>query len=481
MVLARTDSAPWLRQALLTLLLAIDEGVHIVDDTGVTVYYNAQAGELDGLEPESVIGKHILDVYPSLTRESSTLLKVCRTKRPLLSEQQTFTNFKGQRITTVNMTLPIVVDHRLVGAVEISKNITAVRELSEKLLDLQSQNSDYKEESPNAQYRSAAKHTFADICGQNPKMVELKSLAQRAAATTSPVLIFGETGTGKTLLAEAIHNASRRRHRPFIVQNCAAVPETLLEAMLFGTTRASFPSAENRPGLFEVAHKGTLCLDGLSTMSIALQGKLLRALQEGCVRRIGDAKQRPLDVRLLSIMSEDPSLAVRRGTLRADLFTRVSVVTLRVPPLRERRDDCVLLASHFVNHYNRVFARRTIGLSEAVTRLFAAYAWPGNVRELQHALEGAMSTLEGDIIEPAHLPYDLREGRSIALPATHFSPVESLSAGRSLHDALAEVETRLIEQAMQQARGNVTLAAEILRIPRQTLQYKLRQARSSEM
>jgi arginine utilization regulatory protein len=460
-------------------LLAIDEGVHIVDDTGVTVYYNAQAGELDGLEPESVIGKHILDVYPSLTRESSTLLKVCRTKRPLLSEQQTFTNFKGQRITTVNMTLPIVVDHRLVGAVEISKNITAVRELSEKLLDLQSLNSDYKEESPDAAHRSTAKHTFADICGQNPKMVELKSLAQRAAATTSPILIFGETGTGKSLLAEAIHNASRRRQRPFIVQNCAAVPETLLEAMLFGTTKASFPSAENRPGLFEVAHQGTLCLDGLNAMSVALQGKLLRALQEGCVRRIGDAKQRPLDVRLLTVMSEDPSLAVRRGVLRADLYTRVSVVTLRVPPLRERRDDCVLLASHFVNHYNRLFARRTIGLSEAVTRLFAAYAWPGNVRELQHALEGAMSTLEGDIIEPAHLPYDLREGRSAVLPVAHFSPAEALCAGRSLHDTLAEVEARLIEQAMQQARGNVTLAAEILRIPRQTLQYKLRQTRSS--
>lgn len=478
-ILARADSAPWLRQALLTLLLAIDEGVHIVDDTGVTVYYNAQAGDLEGLEPESVIGKHILDVYPSLTRESSTLLKVCRTKRPLLSEQQTFTNFKGQRITTVNMTLPIVLDHRLVGAVEISKNITAVRELSEKLLDLQSLRSEYKEESPDAQYRSTAKHIFADICGQNPKMVELKSLAQRAAATTSPIMIFGETGTGKSLLAEAIHNASRRRQRPYIAQTCAAVPETLLEAMLFGTTRASFPSAENRPGLFEVAHKGTLCLDGLNAMSVALQGKILCALQEGCVRRIGDTKQRLIDVRLLTTLSEDPSQAVRRGTLRADLFTQLSVVTLRVPPLRERRDDCVLLANHFVNHYNRLFARRTIGLSEAVLRLFASYGWPGNVRELQHALEGAMSTLEGDIIEPVHLPYDLREDRNVALSAAHFSPVESLSTGSSLHDALAEVEVRLIEQAMQQARGNITLAAEILRIPRQTLQYKLRPTRAS--
>ena len=476
-ILARTESAPWLRQALLTLLLAIDEGVHIVDDTGVTVYYNAQAGELDGLEPETVIGKHILDVYPSLTRESSTLLKVCRTKRPLLSEQQTFTNFKGQRITTVNMTLPIVVDHRLVGAVEISKNITAVRELSEKLLDLQSLGSDYKDEG-DGQYRSRAKHTFADIHGQNPKMVELKSQAQRAAATGSPVLIVGETGTGKKMLTQAIHNASRQRHRPYIAQNCAGVPDTLLEAMLFGTITASFPSAENRPGLFEVAHKGTLCLEQLAAMSVALQGKLLRVLQEGCVRRLGDIKQRPIDVRLITTISDDPTLAIRRGALRADLFTRLSVVTLRMPPLRERRDDCVLLADHFINLYNRQFARRVIGLSESVSRLFAAYTWPGNVRELQHALEGAISTIEGDIIEPAHLPYALREGRSYLSPAAFVPTIESVASGQSLHDALAEVEMRLIEQAMQQARGNVTLAAEILRIPRQTLQYKLRHARS---
>ncbi len=477
MILARTDSAPWLRQALLTLLLAIDEGVHIVDATGVTVYYNAQAGELDGLEPESVIGRHILDVYPSLTWESSTLLKVCRAKRPLLSEQQTFTNFKGQRVTTVNMTLPIIVDHRLVGAVEISKNITAVRELSEQLLDLQKLSTDSQAEGAPL-YKAVARYTFADIYGQTQKMVELKSLAQRAATTNSPVLIVGETGTGKKMLAQAIHNASRRRQRPFIAQNCATVPDPLLEAMLFGTTRASFPSAENRPGLFEVAYQGTLCLDALGAMSIELQGKLLCLLQAGCVRRVGDSKERPLDVRLITILSEDPSSAVRRGALRADLLARLNVVTLRVPPLRERRDDCVLLANHFVNHYNRVYARRVIGLSEDVIRLFTAHTWPGNVRELRHALEGAMSTMDGDVIESAHLPYDLREGRSHFAPAAHAFPIESAAGSRSLHDTLADVETRLIEQAMQQARGNVTLAAEILRIPRQTLQYKLRHARS---
>jgi len=478
MVLARTDSAPWLRQALLTLLLAIDEGIHIVDDTGITIYYNAQAAELDGLEPDTVIGKHILDVYPSLNSETSTLLRVCRTKRPLLSAQQSFTNFRGQRITTVNTTLPIVVDHRLVGAVEISKNITTVRELSEKLLDLQHPVSDRPDEEA-TDSRPMARFTLADIIGQNPVMVELKSLAQRTATTTSAVLVLGETGTGKELFVQAVHNASRRRHRSFVTLNCAALPESLLESMLLGTTRGSFTGAENRPGLFELAHGGTLYLDEVNAMPVALQGKLLRVLHDGHARRIGDAKLRPIDVRIIATMSEDPAEAIRRGRLRGDLFYRLNVVTLRVPPLRARLDDCALLANHFINHYNRLFGRRVIGLSEATLRLFAAHPWPGNVRELQHALEGAMNIIDGDVINPEHLPLHLREGRSYPRHAAHGPTIESLSAGRSLHDALAEIEARLVEQAMQQARGNVTLAAEILRIPRQTLQYKLRPTRPS--
>lgn len=477
--MARTDSAPWLRQALLTLLCAIDEGVHVVDDTGVTVYYNAQAAELEGLEPESVIGKHILDVYPSLNAENSTLLQVCRTKRPVLTQQQSFSNFKGRRVTTLNTTLPIIIDNRLVGAVEISKNITAVRELSERLLDLQARVFDPSSNSMFGE-KPAARYTFADIIGQNAKMVEIKSLAQRSAATDSAVLVLGETGTGKELVVQAIHNASRRRGKPFIAQNCAALPETLLESILFGTTRGSFTGAENRPGLLEIASGGTLFLDELNAMPIPLQAKLLRVLQDGLVRRIGDAKVRSVDVRIITAMNEKPFEAMRKGTLREDLYYRINVVTISLPPLRERRDDCLLLAQHFINHYNRVFSRNVIGLAEATIKIFSSYNWPGNVRELQHALEGAMNIIDGDIITPEHLPQHIRDGNAPSPYVVGVESVESftLQTGQSLHEALSLVEMRYVEQAMKQARGNITLAAEILRIPRQTLQYKLRLART---
>lgn len=475
--MARTDSAPWLRQTLLTLLCAIDEGVHVIDHTGVTVYYNAQAAEIEGLEPDAVLGKHILDVYPSLSESNSTLLQVCMTKRPILSQQQSFSNYKGKRITTVNTTMPIIIDNRLVGAVEISKNITAVRELSEKLVDLQARGLNGSPEERREEFPTA-RSTFTDILGQNPRMIELKSQAQRSAQTDSSILVVGESGSGRDTLAQAIHNASKRRNRPFIEQNCHAIPQAVLEATLFGTTRHSFTGAENRPGLFELASGGTLFLDEINSMPLALQMKFHSVLQEGVVRRIGDSKERPLNVRLITAMSIDPLIAVQREQLREDLFYRLNVVSLRIPPLRERRDDIVLLAQHFINMYNKAFNRKVIGLSDSVTGIFNTYPWPGNVREMQHALEGAMNLAEGDLILPEHLPLHIRDGMlSASLMSERLHPESpSLESGKSLHDILAEVEARLVEQAMHQARGNVTSAAEILRIPRQTLQYKIRKA-----
>lgn len=474
--LARTDSAPWLRQTLLTLLYAIDEGVHVVDETGVTIYYNAQAGELEGLEPESVLGKHVLDVYPSLSAESSTLLSVCRLKRPILSKQQSFTNFKGKKVTTVNTTLPIILEHRLVGAVEVSRNITTVRELSEKLADLQARMHEAQGE-PSFEARPGARYTFADIIGQSPSLVEQKTLALRSAATNSSVLVLGETGTGKELVVQALHNASSRRYKPFIAQNCAALPETLLESILFGSVKGSFTGAENRPGLFEVASGGTLFLDEINAMPLSLQAKLLRVLQDGYVRRIGDAKVRAVDVRIVTAMNDEPYSAIRKGTLREDLFYRINVVTLRLPPLRERRQDISLLAMHFIRLYNGTFGLGVLGLSAETAEIFQSYHWPGNVRELQHAIEGAMNVITGDHILPSHLPPHVVEGAGQAgarTSATMLAPSFTLQTGQTLHDALQEVESRFLQQAMQQARGNVTLAAEILRIPRQTMQYKLR-------
>ena len=458
----------FLQHTLQEILQLVDVGIHVVDATGVTVLYNPAAAKIEGLDPAQVMGRHILDVYPSLNPESSTLLQVSRTLQPLLQKQQSFTNFKGNRITTVNSTRPIVVDGRLIGAVEVSQDITNVRELSERLVDLQARMFD---RSPKKSTTPTGRYTFADLIGQNHDFVELKRQALRAAQTSSTILVCGETGTGKELLVQSIHNASPRASQPFVAQNCAAMPESLLESILFGTVRGSFTGAENRPGLFEVADGGTLFLDEIDSMPTSLQAKLLRVLQEQYVRRVGDNRERQVDVRIIAATNSDPWLAVQRGELREDLYYRISVVQLTIPPLRQRRDDLPLLTQHFIAKNNQRLNKRVMGLSDAVQQLFQEYSWPGNVRELEHVIEGALNIGDGDLISVELIPQRIRQGQS----TPHVQPSGPVyRLGRSLRETLAQVENDLINQALEETGGNISQAAALLGLPRQTLQYRLR-------
>lgn len=453
------------------LLRLVDVGVHVVDANGITRYFNQAAAKLEGLDPSQVIGRHILDVYPSLDGQSSTLLQVASTLEPKLNNQQTFTHYKDKRITTVNSTWPIVVAGKLQGVIEVSKDITEVRQLSERLVDLQAR---IFEQPTKKSERQTTRYSFDDLIGQDKAFVQLKRMALRAAASSSSVLVWGETGTGKELLVQSIHQASPRGNKPFVAQNCAALPETLLESILFGTIRGSFTGAENRPGLVELADGGTLFLDEINAMPTSLQVKLLRVLQERYVRRIGDSRVRPVDVRIITAMNMNPWQAVQQGQLREDLYFRINVVQLQIPPLRQRPDDLPLLVHHFLEKYNKQLGKQVLGLSEAVELLFHAYPWPGNVRELEHAIEGALNISDQDVIElaqlPAHLVHAEQTNHSLGLN----DAAVTLQPDKSLRDALADVEISLIQQALRQSENNISQAAALLGIPRQTLQYRLR-------
>ncbi|MDF2950226.1 MAG: domain S-box protein, partial [Sedimentibacter sp.] len=271
--------------ALINAIDLINDGIHIVDASGKIVYYNASAKHLDEIDVDKAIGRHILEVYPSLTFETSTLLRVLRTGKPIYNIEQNFTNYKGDKISTLNSTIPIYYNNKVLGALEVSRNITKVRELSEKIVNLQKElyekNIGHEKIS-----KPVAKYNFLDIMGQNREMLKLKSLGTKAAMSDSPVMVAGSTGTGKELFVQSIHNSSNRRHKPFIAQNCAALPSNLLESILFGSVKGSFTGAENRPGLFELANGGTLFLDEINSMPLELQTKLLRVLQDGTVRRV---------------------------------------------------------------------------------------------------------------------------------------------------------------------------------------------------
>ena len=462
-------------EMLQAILGTIDEGIHVVDANGITIFYNHVAARLDGLTEEEVLGKPLLEVFPSLDRHSSTLLRVIENGEPIYNKSQAYRNWKGMRVETINTTLPVYVDKRLVGAVEVAKDIGKLKELSERLIDLQAQLG--KPRRTKRLQSDGTAYTFEDIVTNSKTMLQLIERARKAAKTSSPILIYGETGTGKELFVQSIHQASERHARPFIAQNCAALPDTLLESILFGTTKGSFTGAEDRPGLFELANGGTLFLDELNSMPLDLQAKLLRVLQDGKIRRIGSMQAVQVDVRVIAAVNEEPEIVMERGRLRTDLYYRLNVVSFALPPLRERKEDIELLTSHFLEKFNQKFQMNVTGLDKRVQEVFLQYHWPGNVRELEHVIEAAMNMVEGPVILFEHIPPHIGE-RSSKQKEVAIASLLSNGGGhgettRSLPEILHEMEQMLITQAMEQTGGNILQAAKLLGIPRQTLQYKL--------
>jgi arginine utilization regulatory protein len=454
----------FLSESLFTLLEHISEGVHITDHRGITQLYNQSAANIDGINPQKAIGKHVLEMYPSLTEETSTILQVLRTGESVLRKEQEIRNLYGIPIYLLTTTLPIRSNGRIIGAIDISQNLTEVKKLAEKIVDL---HSDLKHR-PKRPHVEHANYTFNDIIGAHPALLDVIDRAKKAARTDSPVLVHGETGTGKELLVQAIHNHSPRRNGPFISQNCAALPATLMESILFGTSKGSFTGAENRTGLVELADGGTLFLDELTCLDFELQAKLLRFIQEKNIRRIGDSQLRPMNVRIITSTNIDPRTAVQKNLLRPDLYYRLNVVNLNLPPLRERPSDIPLLTQHFIAELNQNLHCQISGISPDVQELFLNYPWPGNIRELRCTLEGAMNLAENNQLEITHLPPHLLQKMFPEHPVT-LSEMENLP----LPEALAKVEKALISSALEKSSGNISQAAKVLGLPRQTLQYKI--------
>lgn len=456
--------------SLKNILNTIDEGIHVINKDGVTIFYNEVAARLDNLYPEEVLGKHFLEVFPSLTEKTSTLLKVLKTNKPIINKEQTFTNYKGEQITTINSTLPLYSAGKLFGAIEISKDITNVKKLSDQVSSLR-QEIYGKPGTKKTVKNKEAKYTFEDIVATSKVMKKVISLAKKIAQTDSSVLVYGDTGTGKELIVQAIHNHSRRKDNAFISQNCAALPETLLDSILFGTVKGTFTGATDRPGLFELADGGTLFLDEINSLPLDLQAKLLRVLQEGNIRRVGDTKERSVDVRLMVAMNISPEKALEQRLLRRDLYYRINVVYLKLPLLSERKEDIEALTEHFIEKYRYKFNSDIKKVSEDVLKLFKSYGWPGNVRELENAIEGAMNLASGHIIKKEDLPYHLKQWQTFnSSMGDSFTdlPVQPLRS------AVQHVEMNLIKKALKNTGGNISWAAQLLKIPRQTLQYKIK-------
>jgi arginine utilization regulatory protein len=468
-----------------------DEGVIIVDHQGSIVYYNDTMAKIDDLTTEYTLGKTITKVY-DLNDDTSMIMKCLTTRRPIINQTFFYRTRMGKVANTIHSVFPLLDGDALTGAICFVKDYNI----------LEATIASVSVPKTGGEGRIDPLHTFNSIVGRDPELQRCVNTAQMAANSPSPVMLYGETGTGKELFAQSIHNFSSRKNGKYIAVNCTAIPENLLEGILFGTTKGAFTGALDKPGLLERANGGTLFLDELNSMPTGLQAKMLRVLQEKKVRRLGSWREVDIDLKIISSVNREPHRDIEDHRLRPDLFYRLGVVFIRIPPLRERREDIKILVRHFIDKIGISHGIAVQGVGTKVVDLLNSYDWPGNVRELEHIIEGAMNILgSARTIRLKHLPAyfkgrirksDTRRkwlpkqiGKEAVLD-THSDESRqygnfnekfgrgSDTTSQSLQAIQVALEENMLREALSRTRGHVTRAAELLGISRQLLHYKLR-------
>ena len=437
------------------------DGILVVDANADIVYMHKFNEELTPFAEKEAIGKNLFTVYPTMNPEESTVVKALRTGEETLAYEGTLTTAQGESFKVIDDTFPIREDGKVIGAVCITHSPSRLQTMTSLNITAD------KEQTPKDLY------TLSDIIGRSTPVQTLRQQIQRVSKTSSSLLIYGETGTGKEMVAQSVHSGSPRRGKPFITQNCAAIPATLLESIFFGAVKGSYTGAENHAGIFEVADGGTVFLDEINSMDMGLQAKLLRVLEEKKVTRIGSTESRDVDVRIIAAINKPPLECIKNGTLRADLFYRLGSVTLNIPPLRERQGDIGLLTKYFVDEYKAEMHKNIIGVSHDVMKIFQTYSWPGNVRELKNVIEGAFNLCDSTIIGIGDLPaYMLTDIEVDTLTAETPYGEQVLSFTGNLKDRLDAYEKTMIVRAIEDNK-TLAAAAESLGISRQSLNQKL--------
>ncbi|WP_422446185.1 sigma 54-interacting transcriptional regulator [Thermoanaerobacterium sp. DL9XJH110] len=443
-----------IKEKLSIILNSAQEGIQMVDRDGVIQYVNQGFTRITGIPAEERIGKNVFEVSPD-----GALVEVLRTGRPCTGKRN---KAVGSSAEVISNAAPIIVDGKMTGAVVVFQDITDVVKLTEQLKHSNSIINGLKDE---IKKLNEGRGKFEDIVCESEKMKNVINLARKAAREDSTILITGETGTGKEIFANAIHAESTRRDRPFIKVNCAAIPENLLESELFGYEAGAFTGANRlKLGKFELASGGSIFLDEIGDMSPVLQAKLLRVLQEREIERIGGTRPVKIDVRIISATNRDLQELIQQGKFREDLYFRLNVINIHIPPLRERKEDIMPLTQVYLRNFNRKFCKNIKGLTDGAKQMLLSYHWPGNVRELMNILERTVLMADGEwITEELLLPYFDRLQRDMQAGAGVIS--------------LEEMERRLIKKALEEYGTGVEgkkKAAEVLKISLATLYNKIK-------
>ncbi len=464
------------------------DGITIINLKGeilFTAKFNNKLSHAPTIEHEyEVVGKKFLEVYENLDEETSTTYQAMVLGIPIYKENQLLKSKNREAIRITSLSIPIKSGNVIVGAIDLSVNSETEEDLKETLmevedlqigdLDLLGMNADtFKGNRVDTLAGSdrQSRYSVDHIITNDREMMKIKQYVTVAAGCDLPTLIYGETGTGKELFAHAIHDASNRRNKPFITQNCAAIPENLLESILFGTSRGAFTGAVDNIGLLEMADGGTILLDEINSMPLHLQSKLLRVLEDGTIRSVGSEKEFTVDVKVIAAMNEDPLKAIASGFLRRDIYYRLSALNITIPPLRERKEDIPLLVNFMVLKYNQILGKNIKYIAQETLDELNSYEWPGNIRELENVIIHGMSLVDNSQETLGHI--DISDKLS-ELEAYDQELDEGTVVIKPLAEMVHDFERRTINQALKKVDFNVTKASKILKTPRQTLQRKVK-------
>lgn len=444
--------------------------IQVVDNKGCTIYYSKGCEIIEQYKREDILGKNIRDTYRldeniELNSDNSVMLGVLQTGKPIINEVMRYITQKGKLVNVITSAYPIFSDNRISGAIAVFKDMSQIIEMSSAITQLQNDLLLQKK----IQTKNGTQFHFGDIIGSSAIIKSTIDMAKKISVSSSPILIVGATGTGKELFAQSIHNYGPVSNGSFVAINCSSIPETLLESILFGTTKGAFTGAYDTIGLFEQAKNGTLFLDELNSTSLAFQASLLRVLETNKIRRVGGNKDIPVNGRIISATNIDPIEAIKKVQLRSDLYYRLSALTLEIPTLAMRLEDIDELVISFIRTNNKIMRKNIHGISDEAFKLLNNFNWPGNVRQLKHCIDYAMNMTEMTdlLITSKHLPkYIVNNSKK--------KVINRICKSKNLKETLHDIERKIIIDEIKNNNGNFSKSAKNLGISRQNLQYRLR-------
>ncbi|MBQ4091750.1 MAG: sigma 54-interacting transcriptional regulator [Firmicutes bacterium] len=456
----------------------LPEAIYIYGTDSRMIYMNRAAEQLDDITLQYAKGKSINELYGNdLNTTNSPTLNTIITECPHYNVEMTYYS-NGKRMHQLTNTSPIYKDGKFIGVFVFSQNVTVINDLLEENIALRKK---IGCQSNDLVYGS---DSFSKLIGESKKFKGCKEQARVVAKTNSSVMLVGNTGSGKELFARAIHEHSDRKKYPFLALNCAAIPEGLIEGILFGTTKGVYTGATEKDGLLVQANHGTVFLDEINSMPLVSQAKLLRVLEERKVMKLGSDKERDVDIRIISSINEKPMDAIRNSHLREDLFYRLAVVQIVIPPLNERTEDIPHLVEYYIGKFNKKFNKSIIGVDDACMKVLQNAPWPGNVRQLKASLESAVTLAENKkILSVSDFPsYVFQNGANLDRSQALLSPImekkepaeESDSFRKSLKERFEIESKQEIMNALEKHNGNLSRAAKELGISKQLLSYRMK-------